>query len=78
MNVREQVISFLIRGKLAEDTRTCAQMIDVFVANGDIYLVGTCESDVQRRLAEELVLGLPGVRHVIDNIRIRGLRPGSA
>ncbi len=72
MNIREQAMSFLIRSKLAEDTRTFGQMIDVYVANGDIYLVGICDSDSQCKVAVELIRGLPGVRHVIDNVRVRG------
>jgi osmotically-inducible protein OsmY len=78
MDVREQAISLMIRSKLAEDTRTYGQMIDVYVTNGDIYLVGTCDSDIQRTIAAELVRGMPGVRQVIDNIIIRGIDSAAA
>lgn len=74
MNFREQALAFTIRTKLAEDTRTYGQTIDVYVANGDIYLVGTCDSELQRLIAEEIIRGLPGVRHVVDNVRIRRAR----
>ena len=74
MDVREEAMSLLIRARLSEDTRTFDQMIDVYVANGDIYLVGTCDNDMQRTVAAELVRGMPGVRQVIDNLRIRAPR----
>ena len=71
MNLNEQAVAIIIKSKLAEDTRTCGQTIDVYVAEGDIYLVGMVDSEQQRLVAGELVKGLPGVRHVVDNIRIR-------
>ena len=71
MNLREETIALTIRSRLAEDTRTSGQMIDVYVANGDIYLVGACDSELQRLVAAELVRGLPGVKQVVDNIHVR-------
>jgi osmotically-inducible protein OsmY len=67
-----------IRSKLAEDTRTYGQTIDVYVANGDIYLVGTVDSEDQLLVANELVRGLPGVQRVVDNVQIRHPRLASA
>lgn len=78
MNLREHAIAIIIRTKLAEDTRTSGQTIDVYVADGDIQLIGIVDSEVQRITAEELVKGLPGVRQVVDNIRIRRVQVGSA
>lgn len=71
MNLREYAMALIIRTKLAEDTRTSGQMIDVYVADGEIHLIGTVDSEVQRTLAEELVRGLPGVHHIVDNLRVR-------
>jgi len=71
VNLREHAIAIIIRSKLAEDTRTSGQTIDVYVADGDIQLIGVVDSELQRITAEELVKGLPGVRQVVDNIRIR-------
>lgn len=71
MNLREHAIAIIIRSRLAEDTRTSGQTIDVYVADGDIQLIGVVDSELQRITAEELVKGLPGVRQVVDNIRIR-------
>jgi osmotically-inducible protein OsmY len=71
VNLREHAIAVSIRSKLAEDTRTSGQTIDVFVADGDILLIGTVDSEMQRMTAEELVRGLPGVSRVVDNIRVR-------
>ena len=80
MTLKELAMALIVRNKLAEDTRTCGQPIDVYVADGDIYLVGTVDAEIQRLVAEELVRGLPGVRQVVDNIRIRQARtvPASA
>ncbi|MEN6520564.1 MAG: BON domain-containing protein [Armatimonadota bacterium] len=78
MNLREHAIAIIIRTKLAEDTRTSGQTIDVYVADGDIQLIGIVDSELQRITAEKLVKGLPGVRQVIDNIRIRRVPVGSA
>ncbi|MBI2843626.1 MAG: BON domain-containing protein [Armatimonadetes bacterium] len=63
-----------IQSKLAEDTRTYGQTIDVYASDGDIYLIGMVDSELQRLMAEELVRGLPGVRSVVDNLRIRHVR----
>jgi osmotically-inducible protein OsmY len=71
VNLREHAIAVTIRTKLAEDTRTSGQTIDVFVADGDIQLIGIVDSELQRCTAEELIKGLPGVRRVVDNLRVR-------
>ena len=78
MNLRERAIILTIQSKLAEDKRTGGQTIDVFASDGDIYLVGTVDSELQRLVAAELVRGLPGVRQVVDNLRIRHTRIASA
>jgi len=78
VSLREEAMALSIRSKLAEDTRTYGQTIDVYVANGDIYLVGTVDSEDQRLVANELVRGLPGVQRVVDNVQIRPARPASA
>lgn len=78
MTVKEQVLALLVRSKLAGDVRTYGQMIDVYVADGDIYLVGMVDAENQRFTAEELVRGLPGVQRVVDNIRVRGVHAAPA
>jgi len=78
VSLREEAMALSIRSKLAEDTRTYGQTIDVYVANGDIYLVGTVDSEDQRLVANELVRGLPGVQRVVDNVQIRHPRLASA
>jgi len=75
VTLREQAMALMVRNKLAEDTRTCGQPIDVYVADGDIYLVGAVDTEPQRAVAAELVRGLSGVRRVVDNIRVRQPRP---
>lgn len=67
----EEAIAQSIRRKLSEDQRTCGQTIDVIVANGDIFLVGWCDNEEEKRVAKFIVEGTYGVHSVIDNIRVR-------
>lgn len=71
MNLREQVLAGIIRSRLSEDKRTSGQPIDVYVADGDIFLLGTVDEDIQRQTAEVIVRGIVGVRDVVDRIRVR-------
>ncbi len=73
-SVREEAIAQLVMSRLAEDTRTNGQMIGVLVENGDVLLVGTCDTAEQKAAALTIALGVCGVRRVIDNVRVRPLR----
>jgi osmotically-inducible protein OsmY len=71
MDVREQVMAGLIRSRLGEDRRTGGQPIDVLVANGDVFLVGQVDTDDQRKAAKTIVMGLIGVRQIVDQVVVR-------
>jgi len=71
MSLREEVMAGIIRCRLAEDKRTGGQPIDVYVSDGDIFLLGTVDDESQRETAEMIVRGLVGVREVIDRINVR-------
>lgn len=43
---------------------------DVRSSNGDVTLFGTAESNLQRRKAERVAAGVPGVRSVKDELKI--------
>ena len=69
--LREQVIAELVRERLSGDQDTCGQTIDVSVADGDLFLIGWCDSEDQKISAVRVAKGACGVRTVIDNIRVR-------
>lgn len=72
--LREQVIAELVKARLGKDQDTCGQTIDVSVADGDLFLVGWCDSEDQKISAVRIAKGACGVRTVIDNIRVRRIR----
>ena len=69
--LREEALTQSILRKLGEDMRTCGQTIDVLVVNGDIFLVGWCDSEEEKIAARFVVEGTYGVHTVINNIRVR-------
>ena len=69
--LREQVIAEMVKARLGEDQNTCGQTIDVSVAEGDLFLIGWCDSEDQKISAVRIAKGACGVRSVIDNIRVR-------
>jgi len=73
--LRDQVITEIVKARLGEDQQTCGQTIDVSVADGDLFLIGWCDSDSQRVSAIRIAKGAYGVRAVIDQIRVRRISP---
>lgn len=71
MNLKEQVLAGIIRSRLTEDKRTSGQSIDVYVVDGDIYLLGSVDDETQRQTARTIVRGIVGVREVVDRITVR-------
>lgn len=69
--LREEVIAQIILARLSEDKRTSGQTIYVNVENSDIYLIGTCDTEEQKRTAKLIAEGMCGIRSVIDNIKVR-------
>ena len=72
--LREEVMAQMVLSRLSEDTRTCGQTIDVSVVDEEILLIGSCDSDDQKAVAEMLALGTYGVRKVTDMLRVRRLK----
>ena len=72
-SVREEAIAQTVMSRLATDTRTYGQTITAYVDDGDIILVGTCDSPDQKTAAITIALGVQGVRRVVDNVRVRRL-----
>jgi len=69
--LREEAIIQIIQKRLSEDQRTCGQTIDVICTNGDVSLLGCCDSEEQKRTALIIAQGTCGVRAVIDKLRVR-------
>jgi osmotically-inducible protein OsmY len=70
-SLREEAMAQVVMLRLATDTRTCGQTIDVYVDNGDVFLVGVCDTPEQKAAARTIALGICGVRRVVDNVRVR-------
>ncbi len=69
--LRDQAITVIVRSRLDGDRDTGGQTIDVTVADGDLFLIGYCDSVDQRVSAIRIAKGTHGVKTVTDQIRIR-------
>ena len=70
-SLREEAIAQMLLSKLSENTVTSGQTIDVAVVEGDVLLLGWCDSEDQKVTAMRIARGTYGVRGVVDNIRVR-------
>ena len=70
-SLREEAIAQMVMSKLSENTMTSGQTIDVAVVDGDVFLLGWCDSEEQKIAAMRMALGTYGVRGVVDNVRVR-------
>lgn len=59
-----------VRRKLIEDTIVEASDIGIHVANGIVTLTGTVDNLYQRQAAEDDAWSLPGVRGVVNELRV--------
>jgi osmotically-inducible protein OsmY len=57
---------------LTDDDHIDASEIEVTVKDREVMLTGTVTSRMQKRHAEDLIERLPGVRDVINSIRVIG------
>lgn len=57
---------------LADDDHIDASHIEVVVKNGDVMLTGTVDDRHMKRLAEDVIERLPGVKDVQNQLRVRG------
>lgn len=55
---------------LTDDPHIDASDVEVTVKNGEVTLAGKVDSRAARRHAEELTEGLPGVKHVQNDLRV--------
>jgi hypothetical protein len=56
--------------RLTADHRIDASDIEVRVASGEVTLIGTVDDRRTRRLAEEIIEDLPGVKDVRNDLRV--------
>ena len=59
-----------VSDRLADDPHLDASGIEVAVAEGEVTLSGTVDSRAARRHAEDLVASVPGVRQVMNGLRV--------
>jgi osmotically-inducible protein OsmY len=71
VRLEDQALIDVVRRHLQEDKRLAGQCVDIESSERCIVLVGSVETDEQKRLAEELVEGVVGVRCVENNIEVR-------
>ena len=62
-----------VNERLMADSYIDATEIEVAVAEGIVTLSGTVENRAEKRLAEDCVDAVPGVRDVTNNLRIRDM-----
>lgn len=72
--VREEALIQLITARLSQDQRISGQPIEVIVEHEEVLLVGSCDTEDQRLIAESIVRGMGGVRTIVVNIRVRPVR----
>ena len=63
-------VDFLVAGALAHDPVTANQGIAASARQARVTLSGTVDSNATRRIAQDDVLALPGVRDVVDMVTI--------
>jgi osmotically-inducible protein OsmY len=67
-----------VSDRLTDDPLVDASEIEVTVQNQEVTLTGTVSSRNERRLAEETVEGVSGVKYVQNNLRIRDRYAGGS
>lgn len=70
-SLKDEALIQLITARLGGDFRTAGQTIDVQVSNGEITLLGVCDAEEQRVMAEIIARGVCGVRRVVSEIKVR-------
>jgi osmotically-inducible protein OsmY len=73
----DERIRELVCEALSDDHNVDATNIDVTVKNGEVVLSGTVEDRNQKRMAEDVVERLPGVKDVQNQIRVASDRKAS-
>lgn len=73
--VRDRALLESVRQRLMEDTRLAGQSIEVIASGGYIEVVGTVDSEEDRKLALHLAEGVAGVRRVANKLQVREKPP---
>ena len=68
--VDDATITARVNMALVKDPVTKARKIDVDTVNGVVTLTGMVETEAEKRRAEEVARGVPGVRAVRNNLRV--------
>ena len=72
MTIQDEALAGRVRNAIVQDKRIGGQAIAVRVTQGEVALKGIVDMAEQRELAELVVQGIPGVRHVnVDELRVR-------
>ncbi len=72
MSMRDEALAMRVREALQGDKRISSLPIGVRVSNGDVFLKGAVDSLEQRDVAQFIVQGVPGVRHVeVDELEVK-------
>ncbi|HAH87852.1 MAG TPA: hypothetical protein DCL60_10850 [Armatimonadetes bacterium] len=64
MTIHDEALANMVRSELAMDTRTGGLPISVRVSGGEVFLKGCVDTREQLAIAEFIISGIPGVRHV--------------
>lgn len=74
--IDDALITAKIKAKLIEDPVTKARKIDVDTVNGVVTLTGVVESEKEIERAIEIAKSVPGVKKIVNNLRVgkRGLK----
>ncbi|QJA06592.1 BON domain-containing protein [Thermosulfurimonas marina] len=68
--VDDATLTTKVKLALIKDPVTKARKIDVDTVNGVVTLTGAVETEAERRRAEEVARSVPGVRGVVNNLRV--------
>lgn len=68
--IDDALITAKIKAKLIEDPVTKARKIDVDTVNGVVTLTGVVESEKEIERAIEIAKSVPGVKKVVNNLRV--------
>lgn len=74
----DSVISTTVKSKMIADEFVKARHIDVDVYSGVVFLLGVVESSSQKRMAEDIALGVDGVRRVENQLIVGSTSAGQA
>jgi len=76
MTVHDEAIAARARTALATDNRTSGLPINVRACNGEVFLKGKVDTLEQIDVAQFMLSGIPGVRHVnVQELQLKEKSP---